>query len=222
MNLQLFADGDGVSGGATAGTGTVAGTPPASGGSGTTGGGQQTGSQEKTFTQSDVDRIVSERLAREREKYRDYDQVKADAEAWRKQQEGQKTELQKAQEKAQQAEAQKAEALARANDRLIKAEVKVMSVELGIVDPDAAYALMDRANVKVNDDGSVSGVKEALETLLKTKTYLKKQASGCGVGSPGGNPGDKQVDEVAEAKKLAEERQKAPTQAGGYDPWATK
>jgi hypothetical protein len=226
INLQLFAEGDGGGATSAAGTGTGETTPSTSGGAGTdatTGnqaGGQQ--GQDKTFTQADVDRIVQERLARERDKYKDYDQIKADAEAYRQQQEASKSELQKAQEKAQKAETEKAQALVQANERLIKAEVKLVSVELGIVDPDAAYALMDRTNVKVRDDGTVAGVKEALEALLKTKTYLKKQGGSGGVGSPGGNPGDKQVDEAAEAKKLAEERQKAPTRAGGYDPWATK
>jgi hypothetical protein len=36
---------------------------------------------EKTLSQADVDRIVKERLARERQKYADYDDLKAKAEA---------------------------------------------------------------------------------------------------------------------------------------------
>jgi len=40
--------------------------------------GQQT-QQEQTITQADVDRIVKERVARERAKYADYDQLKAAA-----------------------------------------------------------------------------------------------------------------------------------------------
>ena len=34
---------------------------------------------EKTFTQSEVDTIVKDRLAREREKYQDYEELKAKA-----------------------------------------------------------------------------------------------------------------------------------------------
>jgi Domain of unknown function (DUF4355) len=52
----------------------------------------------KTFTQADVDRIVSNRLARETEKFADYDQVKADAAELAKLRDGEKTELQKLQE----------------------------------------------------------------------------------------------------------------------------
>lgn len=36
--------------------------------------------QEQTFSQADVDRIVMERLSRERDKYRDYDDLKTKAE----------------------------------------------------------------------------------------------------------------------------------------------
>ena len=55
---------------------------------------------EKTFTQADVDRIVSERLDRERGKYADYDELKAKATKFDEAEEAQKTELQKANEKA--------------------------------------------------------------------------------------------------------------------------
>ena len=40
-------------------------------------GGQQ---QEESFTQADVDRIIRERVKREREKFADYDSLKAAAE----------------------------------------------------------------------------------------------------------------------------------------------
>ncbi len=47
----------------------------------TTGGGQEPngGAPEKTFTQGEMDAIIGERLAREREKYADYDILKAKA-----------------------------------------------------------------------------------------------------------------------------------------------
>lgn len=36
--------------------------------------------QEQTFTQADLDRVVTERIARERDKFKDYDDLKAKAE----------------------------------------------------------------------------------------------------------------------------------------------
>lgn len=54
----------------------------------------------KTFTQEELDTIVQQRLAREREKYPDYDIMKKKAEKFDKIEEESKTELQKAQESA--------------------------------------------------------------------------------------------------------------------------
>lgn len=95
--------------------------------------------------------------------------------------------LAEANKKAQEAEG-------KANQRLIKAEVKLVSAELGIVDSDAAFTLMDRADVKVNDAGDVEGVKKALEALLKDKPYLKGKPGNTQMGggsNPAGGGGNK-------------------------------
>ena len=62
--------------------------------------------QEKTFTQEELNAIVADRLARERGKYADYDDLKRDAEAYRAKQEADKTELQKARERIAELEAE--------------------------------------------------------------------------------------------------------------------
>ena len=59
---------------------------------------QQSEQQNKTFTQADVDAFIKDRLARERQKYSDYDELKNKAAEYDKAQEASKTELQKAQE----------------------------------------------------------------------------------------------------------------------------
>lgn len=56
--------------------------------------------QEKTFNQAELDKIVGERLAREREKYADYEAFKEKASRFDALEEANKTELQKATEKA--------------------------------------------------------------------------------------------------------------------------
>ena len=83
-------------------------------------------------------------------------------------------------------------ALQRANDRLIAAEVKTVAIDLKIVDAEAALALMDKSQIKVNDKGDVTGVKEALEALAKAKPYLvgKTQAGGAWGDKQGGGTGD--------------------------------
>ena len=74
------------------------------------------------------------------------------------------------------------------NQRLINAEVKLLAAEMGLIDADAALALMDKANVEVDESGNVIGVKEALEALVETKPWLKKAEAkpvGSGTNPPG-------------------------------------
>ncbi len=56
--------------------------------------------EERTFTQSELNAIVSDRLAREREKYVGFDEFKAKAEKFDAAEEAAKSDLQKAQEQA--------------------------------------------------------------------------------------------------------------------------
>ena len=63
--------------------------------------GNTAGNAAETFTQEQVDAIVKDRLSRERDKYKDYADLKNKAAEYDKQQEANKTELQKAQEKAE-------------------------------------------------------------------------------------------------------------------------
>lgn len=86
-------------------------------------------------------------------------------------------------------------AIKTANERLIKAEVKATAAELGIVDADAAYALMAKDGVKIDDAGNVSGVKEALTALVEAKPYLRGKAKDLGAGTnPGGQEQKKKPD----------------------------
>lgn len=58
-------------------------------------------STEKTFTQSQMDAIIGDRLARERSKYADYDSMKEKAAKFDELQEQGKTDLEKANERAE-------------------------------------------------------------------------------------------------------------------------
>lgn len=84
--------------------------PPAEPG----GDGQQQGNEppaggERTFSQSEVNRIVEDRLRREQAKYADYDDLKAKADKFDEQEETNKSELQKANEANQKLASQLAE-----------------------------------------------------------------------------------------------------------------
>lgn len=61
---------------------------------------------EKTFTQDDVNAIVGERLAREREKFADYELLKEKASKFDEAEEASKSELQKATERAEKLESE--------------------------------------------------------------------------------------------------------------------
>lgn len=68
--------------------------PPATGG----------GGDHKTFTQADVDRIVADRLGRERAKYADYDELKDAAQRLKDAEDADKTEVQRLTERLTAAE----------------------------------------------------------------------------------------------------------------------
>lgn len=95
-----------------------------------------------------------------------------------------------------------------ADNRLISAEVRAVGAELNIIDIDAAFALMDKTGVKVGDDGSVTGVKEALEALATARPWLVKQAapSPSGTGSTGNFPRGNGGENADFASRLAAAR----------------
>lgn len=71
---------------------------------------QPSGEAQKTFTQSELEKILEQRLSRERAKFADYEQIKADAAELAKIRDAEKTELQRWQERAETAEKRASEA----------------------------------------------------------------------------------------------------------------
>ena len=84
---------------------------------------QETSNPEKTFTQDEVDRIVGDRLRREREKYADYDSVKEKAAQYDSIMEEKKSEIQRATERADALEAELATMKKNASIREIRERV---------------------------------------------------------------------------------------------------
>jgi hypothetical protein len=173
--------------------------------------------------QAELDRIVADRLTRERkkaEKYADYDELKTkltaleQAEADREK--AKLTETERAQAKA--AEAQKAveaanaerdKALSTANQRLVNAEFKAVARDKNVPADRlaAALKLADLTGASVDDEGNVAGVTEAVEALIAANPYLAEVAQPKTIGSPSGGavPANKTKDQrLAEAKALAE------------------
>lgn len=192
--------GEGGEGGGGGGEGGEGGGKPA--GEGKPEAGSEAGSEggeTKTFNQDDVDRIVRERLARDRKdrpsddeiaELRDKAKKHDDAEA------ANQSELDKEKQRADTAEEQAQKATETAHDTLRRAEIIAAAVKHKAVNPDAVHALIkDRGfklkdgenelSVTVGDDGQVTGAEEVVKAFLEAdeNEYL--------VGStPSPGPGD--------------------------------
>ncbi len=86
-----------------------------------------------------------------------------------------------------------------ANERAEKAEAAVKQVrienavtveaaKLGVIDPAAAIKLMDQSGISVSDDGTISGVAEAVKALQTSSPYLFKTPAQGSVGGGDTNP----------------------------------
>jgi hypothetical protein len=160
----------------------------------------------RTFTQEDVDGIVKDRLNREHEKYKDYDDLKTKAQKFTEAEEAQKSELQKATEAKQAAEAQRDAALQKANERMIRAEFISAASGLDVAHPEDAYALADKADVSITEDGKVVGAAEAVKALVdggRLPLKTKPKAPGLNGGAGGGRDEDRPVELSVEEKQIA-------------------
>jgi hypothetical protein len=177
--------------------------------------GTETGKPDgnRTFTQEQLDTIITDRLSREREKYKDYDDLKQKATKFVELEEAQKSELQKANEKAQAAEAARDAALVKANERMIRAEFISAASTLDVAHPEDAYALAEKAGVNIAEDGKVTGVADAVKALVDGgRLPLKTKPKAPGLN--GGAGGDRDEDRKPELN----EEQKATARKLGVKP----
>lgn len=127
---------------------------------------------EPITSQADLDRVLGARLAREREKFADYDDLKTKATEYDKALDAARTDQEKAVEAAK-AEG-RTEALTVANTRLIGAEARALAAEAKFRNPALAVKAISLNGVKVNDDGSVDAdaIKARLKELSDAEPYL--------------------------------------------------
>jgi hypothetical protein len=172
------------------------------------------------LTQEEFDAKIAERLARERKKYADYDEVKTKltehekAEEERKKaemsaQERLEAEKAEAEKKAQEAEEKASQALSKANERIIKSEFRLLAKELGVRSDalDDALVLSDLSAVDVDEDGNIKGVKEAVEALKESKSYLFGNDDYADASPGAGTPKRDSVENMK--KKIEEAAEKA-------------
>ena len=149
---------------------TDEGTTAAAGGDAGTGTGKdQPGG--RTFTQDELTAIV----AREVAKARDPEKERKAAEYDRIQRE-QQTEAERAETARKEAEARAEAAIRTANDRLMRAELRLQLAAQG-ARPEAIDIAVDRLltteELEVTDAGEVKGAEQAVKTLLSKNEYLK-------------------------------------------------
>lgn len=125
--------------------------------------------QVRTFTQDEVNAIVGKRLAEEKGKYADYDEIKAKAAKYDEAEEANKTELQKATERANNLEAElqgmkKAEEIRHTREKIANETGIPCNLLTGSTEEeckaqaDAIKAYATPGYPKVKDGGEVSKV----------------------------------------------------------------
>lgn len=121
-------------------------------------------------------------LAAQAAKAKELEEAQAKAEEERAKQNGEFEKL--AETKSAEAEKWKGQfQSAVTNNAIIQAAVKA-----GISDPDAAVKLIERGGIKLNDDGTVEGVEDAVKSLIESKPYLKGTAPAVNSGGGPANP----------------------------------
>ncbi|WP_276914105.1 phage scaffolding protein [Aneurinibacillus aneurinilyticus] len=141
----------------------------------------------KTFTQEDLDRIVADRIVRERKKFADYDDIRKKAEEYEKALEEKRlaelSEKERAEEIARKAQEEKAELerkLAEYQAQVEREKINnafiTAATSANIAYIDDALRLADLSSVKV-EDGKVVGIEDVVKSLVENKPFLVKQAT---------------------------------------------
>jgi hypothetical protein len=156
-------------------------TPPA--------GGENTPKPEETTIPKHRFDEVSTKLKQAQEERDALKKEKDEAENKRLAEEGKYKEL------AEKAEKEKNELQSKFTQTRIDTSVRTAALRAGAVDDEAVLALIDRSLVKVDDQGNVTGVDEAVNKLLEEKPFLvgngKPNKLGLGT-NPGGKNGLRQ------------------------------
>jgi hypothetical protein len=132
---------------------------------------QQT-EEQTVFTAAQVNRIVQDRLKRDREKFADYNDLKTKASEFDKIKEANQTELERAQARAQELEEKASKAELKAINMAIRSAVISEASKQKAINAEAVYKLLNTNDLTVEDDGTVKGVSEAVTALLEENTFL--------------------------------------------------
>lgn len=166
-SLLIQRDPDEGGGGGTGGTGSTEG-----GTNGSTDGGSGSNDGGKTFTQADLDRIVGERLNRQKAQYADYDTLKAEAAEAARLRKEQETASEKAVREAR--EQAVAEERTKSAPRLVGAEFRAAAK--GVLTDAQRDAFLEDADLTkyLNDKGEV----DVAKVEAKVKALAPEKGTG--------------------------------------------
>lgn len=144
----------------------------------------QTGATEGETALGDAGKKALDAMKAERKAARDEaNAAKAERDALQAKLDGKEAEHAAEQAKRETEQA----ALAKANDRILKSEVKAAAKGV-LADPQDAYKFLDLDSFEVDDDGNVDedAIASALDDLIKSKPYLAAQGKRFQGGADGG------------------------------------
>ena len=116
---------------------------------------------------------AKEELERHRKKLTAYEkQEKETAEAKRLADEAQLSEIERTKKQHSELQAEYEAFKKMMQDRIVRYEIEGQASRLGIIDPEAASALMNKSLLEFNEDGTPSNAEKLLKDLIKNKPYL--------------------------------------------------
>ena len=158
---------------------------------------------EPTYTQEQVNQMMGKTRREERGKFSDYGTLKERAAKADELEQAQLTEQQRLEARVVDAERQATEAGQRIAEAMISSAVQVQAGQMGVVDPEAAFVLLDRTNIRYSAEDGVSGVEDALTQLLVNKPYLKATNRTPNINPEGSQP-DSPIRLTAEQREAAQ------------------
>lgn len=170
---------------------------------------QETGGEQKQYsppaTQADLDQIIEKRIARERAKYGDYEDLKKAKAELEKVRDSQLSEQEKAVKAAR--EEGVTEATTKFERRLVSAEVKIQASALGFHDASDALAAFGEELPLKDGDPDVDAIKAKLAEVAKAKPYLLKADVTIPRGKPRLPRGEKKTTQDGKGRAVAALRQ---------------
>ena len=142
----------------------------------------------KAYSQDELNRMFAERSNQAERSllkklgFEDFEKAESSLRKARERDDADKSELQKAVEKTAQLEKERESWASKQKETAAQYDVALKAAKLGIIDPDAAWKLLDKKALEYGADDNPTNTEQLLQAMLKDKPYL------AGGGSSAGNP----------------------------------